>query len=67
MHHQDIKTLQLFVTACDLRSVSKAAERLNLAASAASRRIRLLEESRRRCAAADRRWGLVCFSFSKPE
>jgi DNA-binding transcriptional LysR family regulator len=45
MHHQDIKTLQLFVTACDLRSVSKAAERLNLAASAASRRIRLLEES----------------------
>jgi DNA-binding transcriptional LysR family regulator len=44
MHHQDIKTLQLFVTTCELRSVSKAAERLNLAPSAASRRIRLLED-----------------------
>lgn len=45
MFHQDIKTLQLFVRICELRSVSKAAEWLNLAPSAASRRIRLLEEA----------------------
>lgn len=44
MNRQHIKTLQLFVTACELRSLSRAAQRLNLAASAASRRIRLLED-----------------------
>ena len=47
MFSQDLKTLQLFVIACELRSVSRAAERLNLAPSAASRRIRLLEDEAR--------------------
>lgn len=37
MHHHDIKTLELFVNACELRNLSKAAERVNLASSAASR------------------------------
>ncbi|MDB5591911.1 LysR family transcriptional regulator [Enterovirga sp.] len=45
MNRQDIKTLQLFVLACELHSLSRAAERLHLAPSAASRRIRLLEDS----------------------
>ncbi|MGA0596139.1 LysR family transcriptional regulator [Enterovirga sp. CN4-39] len=44
MNHHDSKTLRLFVIACELRSLSQAAERMNLAPSAASRRIQLLEE-----------------------
>ena len=39
----DFKTLQLFVAACELSSLSRAAERLGLAPSAASRRIQMLE------------------------
>lgn len=45
MKHHDSKTLQLYVTACELRSLSRAAERLNLAPSAASRRILILEKN----------------------
>src|SRR3954470_14516614 len=44
MNRQDLKTLRLFVITCELKSLTKAAQRLNLAPSAASRRIRLLEE-----------------------
>ncbi|NNM73474.1 LysR family transcriptional regulator [Enterovirga sp. DB1703] len=44
MNYHDAKTLRLFVTACELRSLSQAAERMNLAPSAASRRIQLLEK-----------------------
>ena len=43
IYRQDFKTLQLFVCACELRSLSRAAERLNLAPSAVTRRIQLLE------------------------
>ena len=35
--------MQLFVCACELRSLNRAAERLNLAPSAVTRRIQLLE------------------------
>jgi len=45
MNRQDLKTLRLFVVTCELKSLTKAAQRLNLAPSAASRRIRLLEEA----------------------
>lgn len=45
MNTHDIKTLSLFVACCELKSLSKAAAELNMAPSAASRRIRLLEES----------------------
>ncbi|CAO3382917.1 Transcriptional regulator, LysR family [Azospirillum argentinense] len=41
--HHDLATLRLFVKACELKSLSRASEALNLAVSAASRRIRLLE------------------------
>jgi DNA-binding transcriptional LysR family regulator len=41
----DIKTLRLLVACCELQSVSKAASQLNMATSAASRRIRMLETS----------------------
>ncbi|MGD9844411.1 MAG: LysR family transcriptional regulator [Variibacter sp.] len=41
----DIKTLTLFVACCELQNVSKAAAHLNMAVSAASRRIRMLENS----------------------
>lgn len=44
MRDHDTKTLRLFVTACELRSLSQAAEKLHLAPSAASRRIQLLEK-----------------------
>ncbi|MGU3493435.1 LysR family transcriptional regulator [Xanthobacteraceae bacterium A53D] len=44
MLHHDLQSLRLFVAVCETRSLSKAAERLNLALSAASRRLRLLEE-----------------------
>lgn len=40
---RDLFTLRIFVLACELKSVTKAAERLNIAVSAASRRIQLLE------------------------
>jgi DNA-binding transcriptional LysR family regulator len=43
IYRQDFKTLQLFICACELRSLSRAAERLGLAPSAATRRIQLLE------------------------
>ncbi|MFL9824842.1 LysR family transcriptional regulator [Rhodoplanes sp. SY1] len=39
----DLQTLRIFLTACELRSMSKASERLNIALSAASRRVSLLE------------------------
>jgi DNA-binding transcriptional LysR family regulator len=44
MMHHDLRTLRLFSAVCELRSLSRAAERLNLALSAASRRLRLFEE-----------------------
>jgi DNA-binding transcriptional LysR family regulator len=44
MMHHDLRTLRLFAASCELRSLSRAAERLNLALSAASRRLRLFEE-----------------------
>ncbi|NDB66472.1 MAG: LysR family transcriptional regulator [Methylocystaceae bacterium] len=43
MHH-DLRTLRLFAFICHSGSVSKAATQLNMAVSAASRRLRLLEE-----------------------
>jgi DNA-binding transcriptional LysR family regulator len=43
MHH-DLRTLRLFAAICHSGSVSKAAAQLNMAVSAASRRLRLLEE-----------------------
>jgi DNA-binding transcriptional LysR family regulator len=42
--HHDLQSLRLFVALCECRSLSKAAEKMNLAISAASRRLRLLEE-----------------------
>lgn len=44
MLRHDMTSLRLFVAVCDLRSLSRAAEVLNLSLSAASRRLRLLEE-----------------------
>jgi len=44
MFHHDLQSLRLFVAICETRSLSKAAARLNMALSAASRRLRLLEE-----------------------
>ena len=44
MLHHDLQSLRIFLAACELRSVSKAAESLNVALSAASRRISLLEQ-----------------------
>ena len=44
MLHHDLQSLRLFVALCELRSLSKAAERMNLALSAASRRLKLLED-----------------------
>jgi DNA-binding transcriptional LysR family regulator len=41
--HHDLQSLRLFVAVWELRSLSKAAERMNLALSAASRRLRILE------------------------
>lgn len=42
MRH-DLPSLALFVAMCDEKSLSKAAKRLNIAVSAASRRVKLLE------------------------
>ncbi|MET0967987.1 MAG: LysR family transcriptional regulator [Tardiphaga sp.] len=44
MLHHDLQTLRLFVAICELRSLSRAAERTHLALSAASRRLKLFEE-----------------------
>lgn len=44
MLHHDLQTLRLFVALCELRNLSRAAARFNLALSAASRRIKLFEE-----------------------
>jgi len=44
MLYHDLQSLRIFLMACELRSMSKAAERLNIALSAASRRLNLLEE-----------------------
>jgi DNA-binding transcriptional LysR family regulator len=43
MLYHDLQSLRVFLAACEMRSLSKAAERLNIALSAASRRIQLLE------------------------
>lgn len=44
MLHHDLQSLRLFVALCELRSLSRAAAKMNIAISAASRRLRLLEE-----------------------
>jgi DNA-binding transcriptional LysR family regulator len=44
MLYHDLQSLRIFLAACEMRSMSKAAERLNLALSAASRRLSLLEQ-----------------------
>lgn len=44
MLYHDLQTLRIFLTACELRSMSRAAERLNIALSAASRRVSQLED-----------------------
>jgi DNA-binding transcriptional LysR family regulator len=44
MFHHDLHSLRLFVAVAELRSLSKGAERVNMALSAASRRLKLLEE-----------------------
>ena len=44
MLRHDLQSLRLFVALCELRSLSKAADRVNIAVSAASRRLRLLED-----------------------
>ena len=44
MFQHDLHSLRLFVAICELRSLSRAAERLNMALSAASRRLKLFEE-----------------------
>ncbi|MCU0818140.1 MAG: LysR family transcriptional regulator [Beijerinckiaceae bacterium] len=44
MLRHDMTSLRLFVAVCEFRSLSRAAESLNLALSAASRRLKLIEE-----------------------
>jgi DNA-binding transcriptional LysR family regulator len=44
MLYHDLQSLRIFLAACEMRSMSKAAERLNVALSAASRRLGLLEQ-----------------------
>ena len=39
----DLQSLRIFLSACELRSLSKAAEQHHIAVSAASRRIQILE------------------------
>ena len=39
MFHHDLHSLRLFVAICELGSLSKAAERVNMALSLANRRI----------------------------
>jgi DNA-binding transcriptional LysR family regulator len=43
MLYHDLQSLRIFLAACEMRSMSKAAESLNIALSAASRRLSLLE------------------------
>ncbi|WAP68566.1 LysR family transcriptional regulator [Jiella pelagia] len=43
MRNHDLFSLSLFVAICETRSISRAAERMNIVASAASRRVGLLE------------------------
>lgn len=45
MLHHDLQTLRLIVAVCEFRSLSRAAAHVNMALSAASRRIRILEEA----------------------
>lgn len=47
IYRNDFKTLQLFVAVCELNSLARAAERLAIAPSAATRRIQLLEHDAR--------------------
>lgn len=42
---QDLFSLRLFVSICETSSITRAAEQLNIAVSAASRRVGLLEHS----------------------
>jgi DNA-binding transcriptional LysR family regulator len=44
MMYHDLQSLRVFLSACEARSMSKAASRLNIALSAASRRLSMLEE-----------------------
>jgi DNA-binding transcriptional LysR family regulator len=44
MLHHDLQSLRIFLSACEARSMSKAASRLNVALSAASRRLAMLEK-----------------------
>jgi DNA-binding transcriptional LysR family regulator len=44
MLYHDLQSLRIFLSACEARSMSKAASRLNIALSAASRRLSMLEE-----------------------
>ena len=44
MLHHDLQSLRLFVALCELRSLSRASDRMNIAISAASRRLALLEQ-----------------------
>jgi DNA-binding transcriptional LysR family regulator len=44
MLHHDLQSLRVFLAACEARSISKAAARFNMALSAASRRLAILEE-----------------------
>lgn len=44
MLRHDMTSLRLFVAVCEYRNLSRAAESLNLALSAASRRLKLMEE-----------------------
>jgi DNA-binding transcriptional LysR family regulator len=44
MLYDDLQSLRIFLAACEMRSMSKAAESLNIALSAASRRLSLLEQ-----------------------
>lgn len=44
MLYHDLQSLRIFLAACEARSMSKAAEQLNIALSAVSRRLSMLEE-----------------------
>lgn len=44
MLYHDLQSLRIFLAACEMRSISRAAEHLNVALSAASRRLSLLEQ-----------------------
>jgi len=44
IYRNDFRSLQLFVVVCELNSITRAAERLGMALSAASRRVQILEQ-----------------------